>query len=960
MYCNPSTDNVGFLDLPGVDYRGCQLYNKAAGHTVIILNFNTSKITVTDCNHEPLCKIRWFADYKTKSDVSVKGSYIISPVPIVVEDSYCNWNLYEVDSTSLIIRSGASTKTREVYKMPQGTRFYIDSSRQWVNSSNQTWGYCKTLNGYYGWGRLDVQYCSQIIDPSDAIVDSPIDEYVITYAGGSINMCSEPNTNCDIVQTMPRDTKIYVYRNTLVTKSDYTWGYAYTYQGDKTYGWVAIREEYMQRKQNLPFGDMIDLTDDQFTVGKQVTATCMDQNCGFTTWESSDTSVIQVYPWGEDQDFCTLEIVGLGTATITVAGKYVQTFTVDKDYFSICQNNGLRYPTGITVYTISKGRISSLPANPDVDEGKEYGSTYLSDELPIATALHVTEIIENHAPGHYWYHVQYEGIDGWFYSNYCAGNTGGIKIDTDSCLLYTGFSIPSSYAEGDEVDITGCISTEKARIRSVNLVINTNSGCAYNEKKVFDIPVSYVDLEDPEIAPLLHFSDLSAGEYTFGFAFDLWAPYVNSNHQLVTDWGIQFPAETMYSFEVVSTPIIDKTVTVPSGSMDAKLEALKEIFPDGWYWNHWTEDTIGDYRQYNYTIKYGRMPDGTPETADGSPVYCGISTRPCDSGNAGNSDNRYWGYLHGGRGLGFSRMIFDLLWDIDTETKSSIFVRRNSTFVDDAILDYLAVGDMVCISDGTTSITFVITGVSTEYVNGVACNLNPHFTSLSNSLTGCHCQIDWDITISRSLLETLAQDSSVKTFYVNIPEEERDLSDVELSFDVSEIVLFTGVPFTAPAGWGYLRVTPESIRDQIDYEQASSNTRVVITYSSGIWPNEPGTATVTVTYGSATASVKVKVLGRSDCMIIPNGTKTIAEEAFYDDSSIKAVVLPNGIKRIESKAFANCRNLMRIWLPDSLEYIASDAFDGCPQIQLCMLIEDPGIAETYAQQYGFNYDYYDP
>ena len=92
MYCNPSTDNVGFLDLPGVDYRGCQLYNKAAGHTVIILNSNTSKITVTDCNHEPLCKIRWFADYKTKSDVSVKGSYIISPVPIVVEDSYCNWN----------------------------------------------------------------------------------------------------------------------------------------------------------------------------------------------------------------------------------------------------------------------------------------------------------------------------------------------------------------------------------------------------------------------------------------------------------------------------------------------------------------------------------------------------------------------------------------------------------------------------------------------------------------------------------------------------------------------------------------------------------------------------------------------------------------------------------------------------------------------------------------------------
>ncbi len=176
---------------------------------------------------------------------------------------------------------------------------------------------------------------------------------------------------------------------------------------------------------------------------------------------------------------------------------------------------------------------------------------------------------------------------------------------------------------------------------------------------------------------------------------------------------------------------------------------------------------------------------------------------------------------------------------------------------------------------------------------------------------------------------------------------------VTLSFDKSSITLFSGVPFSGPVGWDY-KVIPENLQYTINPTFTSSNDCVLV-YSSGIWPNAPGSATVTATYGTATASMKVKVLGRKDCLVLPGSTKTVEEQAFYGNRSIKAVVLPDGIERIESKAFANCTGILAVWCPSSLKYIAPDAFNGCSNVCLYMSFDEPGIAEQYAQYHELNY-----
>lgn len=177
---------------------------------------------------------------------------------------------------------------------------------------------------------------------------------------------------------------------------------------------------------------------------------------------------------------------------------------------------------------------------------------------------------------------------------------------------------------------------------------------------------------------------------------------------------------------------------------------------------------------------------------------------------------------------------------------------------------------------------------------------------------------------------------------------------VTLSFDTSSIMLFSGVPFSCPIGWNY-KVKPENLQYKITPTFTSSNDCVLV-YSSGVWPNAPGSATVTVTYGTATASLNVEVLGRNDCLVLPSSTKIVEEQAFYGNRSIKAVVLPDGIERIESGAFANCTGILAVWCPSSLNYIAPDAFNGCSNICLYMSFDDPGIAEQYAQYHELKYE----
>ena len=66
--------------------------------------------------------------------------------------------------------------------------------------------------------------------------------------------------------------------------------------------------------------------------------------------------------------------------------------------------------------------------------------------------------------------------------------------------------------------------------------------------------------------------------------------------------------------------------------------------------------------------------------------------------------------------------------------------------------------------------------------------------------------------------------------------------------------------------------------------------------------------------------------GASAAYSIPEGTETIASEAFRQCSALTAVTFPTTLKKIGSLAFCDTANLTQIALPDSLETLGSAAF----------------------------------
>lgn len=166
--------------------------------------------------------------------------------------------------------------------------------------------------------------------------------------------------------------------------------------------------------------------------------------------------------------------------------------------------------------------------------------------------------------------------------------------------------------------------------------------------------------------------------------------------------------------------------TVPSGSPADKLAFLKKVFlPDqskDWYWNKFKESELGGNQQITFSI------NGHTTT---------ISTKPCPQSKTnhnwknGLACSHYWGTSGGWQCTGFARMVFELVWNMDT-TADGYFMyaipasgdrKANTDFISAAkAYDFVYTGGH----------SIFITGISGSAVNVTDCNKDNHCVIMWN------------------------------------------------------------------------------------------------------------------------------------------------------------------------------------------------------------------------------------
>ena len=75
-------------------------------------------------------------------------------------------------------------------------------------------------------------------------------------------------------------------------------------------------------------------------------------------------------------------------------------------------------------------------------------------------------------------------------------------------------------------------------------------------------------------------------------------------------------------------------------------------------------------------------------------------------------------------------------------------------------------------------------------------------------------------------------------------------------------------------------------------------------------------------------------------VVVRNGTKSLAGDAFAECSNLSGITLPDGLVYIGLDCFYNCKNLTRINLPDSLDVIDKYAFSVCSKLVSVKLPEN--------------------
>lgn len=217
---------------------------------------------------------------------------------------------------------------------------------------------------------------------------------------------------------------------------------------------------------------------------------------------------------------------------------------------------------------------------------------------------------------------------------------------------------------------------------------------------------------------------------------------------------------------IAQAAITSETYTVPNGSFDEKVNYLRDVFPDGWYWNNWSESDLGSYNLKNLTV------NGKNTT---------ITTKPCSYHNSStvrDSCNHYWAGLKGTQCCGFARMMFDFVWGYHTSSSYVIDYKYPASV---EYLDSVKPGDMVW----TGSHYMFVLAVDGDNFRVVHCN-NDH-----------KCVIQWGAIYTKDTIASKMKSNGKG--YVTVPSTRVDEPEVEPNWVSYEVLWDTGLKMRASA-----------------------------------------------------------------------------------------------------------------------------------------------------------------
>lgn len=288
-------------------------------------------------------------------------------------------------------------------------------------------------------------------------------------------------------------------------------------------------------------------------------------------------------------------------------------------------------------------------------------------------------------------------------------------ISGSAPVTATGVSAPDGeISQGTNFTFSGVLkSYDNSPIHSVDVWV-AQDGTHQFDDLIWEFTtgvVTEIDLQDLNINSLYKTSELEPGSYEYTVRVNMGFTY--EGYQFIFG-DRSYPIQTEFT-------VVEKTTsyTVPSGSLSTKLAYLKDVFPHGWYWNHWSAAQLGSSTQLSFTV------NGHATT---------ISNKPCTSSthNSSGSCNHYWGSWKGIQCTGFARMMFELVWDMDTETASyGMYYHPDTDNAD--LLDYVKPGDMIW----TGGHMFLVTAVNSDTFTVVHCNKDNH------------CVIRWNDTYTK-------------------------------------------------------------------------------------------------------------------------------------------------------------------------------------------------------------------